>query len=392
MAELNIKELKKQIGDELDGLSGKLRELGERIFENPELKFEEYKAMNWLTKALEEEGFSVEKEIGGLETSFIGRCPNRSEGPTVAFLSEYDALPGLGHACGHNLIAAIGLGAGLALCSVMDELNGEVVVIGTPAEEGGGGKVDLIDAGIFDDVDVAMMVHPSDKTLVGRGSLGVQELEMDFYGKSAHSASRPEEGINALDAVISTFNNINALREHIKDSSRIHGVITDGGEKPNIVPDHASACFYVRAAEVTDLEELLKKVKNCAEAGALAAGAKLEITEERTRYSPINPNPVLADLFSGNLEELGEEIEEHEGGMGSTDMGNVSQEVPAIHPYIKIAEEETPGHSTEFAEASNSDKGYSAMVTAAKALAMTGVDVLGKDGKLEAIQEKFTEK
>lgn len=389
MAELDLDELKRQIGDELDGLSGKLRDLGEKIFENPELKFEEYKAMNWLTEALEEKGFSVEREIGGLETSFIGRCPNGSEGPTVAFLCEYDALPGLGHACGHNLIATIGLGAGLALCSVMDELDGQVVVIGTPAEEGGGGKIDLVEAGIFDEVDVAMMVHPSDKTLVGRGSLGVQELTMDFYGKSAHAASQPEEGINALDAVISTFNNINALREHIKESSRIHGVITDGGEKPNIVPDHAAACFYVRAAEMTDLEELLKKVKNCAEAGALAAGAELEITEERTRYGPIRPNAVLVELFGDNLKDLGEEIEEHEGGMGSTDMGNVSQEVPAIHPYIKIAEEETPGHSKEFANASNSDKGYSAMVTAAKALAMTGVDVLGNDENLQAVKKEF---
>ncbi|MBS3814171.1 M20 family metallopeptidase [Candidatus Bipolaricaulota bacterium] len=389
MTELELDELKKQIGDELDGLSGKLRELGEKIFENPELKFEEYKAMNWLTEALEEKGFSVEREIGGMETSFIGRCPNGSEGPTVAFLCEYDALPRLGHACGHNLIATIGLGAGLALCSVMDKLNGQVVVIGTPAEEGGGGKIELVEAGIFDDVDVAMMVHPSSKTLVGRGSLGVQELTMDFYGKSAHAASQPEEGINALDAVISTFNNINALREHIKESSRIHGVITDGGEKPNIVPDHAAACFYVRAAEMGDLEELLKKVKNCAEAGALAAGAELEITEERTRYCPVEPNPALVDLFADNIVNLGEEIEEHEGGMGSTDMGNVSQEVPAIHSYIKIAEEETPGHSTEFAEASNSDKGYSAMVTAAKALAMTGAEVLGNDENLQAVKKEF---
>ncbi|MBS3740100.1 M20 family metallopeptidase [Candidatus Bipolaricaulota bacterium] len=389
MTELELDELKKQIGDELDGLSGKLRELGEKIFENPELKFEEYKAMNWLTEALEEKGFSVEREIGGMETSFIGRCPNGSEGPTVAFLCEYDALPRLGHACGHNLIATIGLGAGLALCSIMDKLDGQVVVIGTPAEEGGGGKIELVEAGIFDDVDVAMMVHPSSKTLVGRGSLGVQELTMDFYGKSAHAASQPEEGINALDAVISTFNNINALREHIKESSRIHGVITDGGEKPNIVPDHAAACFYVRAAEMGDLEELLKKVKNCAEAGALAAGAELEITEERTRYCPVEPNPVLVDLFADNIVNLGEEIEEHEGGMGSTDMGNVSQEVPAIHSYIKIAEEETPGHSTEFAEASNSDKGYSAMVTAAKALAMTGAEVLGNDENLQAVKKEF---
>ncbi|MCF7875477.1 M20 family metallopeptidase [Candidatus Bipolaricaulota bacterium] len=387
---VELESLKDQVGKELDGLSRELRELGERIFENPELKFEEHRAAQWLTEELEEKGFEVERGVGGLETAFLARCPHESQGPTIAYLSEYDALPGLGHACGHNLIANIGLGAGIGLCSVMEELGGQLLVIGTPAEEGGGGKVELIEAGVFDDVDVAMMVHPSDKTLVGRGSLGVQELKFDYYGEAAHASSQPEEGINALDAAIATFNNVNALREHIKESSRIHGIITDGGEKPNIVPEHAGAKFYVRAKEMSDLEELLKKVKDCAEAGALAAGAELEITKEGRRYEPMKPNPVLVELFQDNLDCLNEEIDEHVGGMGSTDMGNVSQVVPAIHSYIKIAEENTPGHSNAFAEASNSDKGYSAMITAAKALAMTGIDVLGKKENLKSVKEEFS--
>lgn len=387
---VDLESLKDQVGKELDGLSGELRELGERIFENPELKFEEHRAAQWLTEELEAKGFEVERGVGGLETAFLARCPYESQGPTIAYLSEYDALPGLGHACGHNLIAAIGIGAGIGLCSVMEELGGQLLVIGTPAEEGGGGKVELIEAGIFDDVDLAMMVHPSDKTLVGRGSLGVQELKFDFYGESTHASSQPEEGINALDAVIATFNNINALREHIKESSRIHGIITDGGEKPNIVPDHASAYFYVRAAKPEDLEKLLEKVKNCAEAGALATGAELEIDEEGHGYQPMQPNPVLADLVKENFEALGEEVEEHDGGMGSTDMGDVSQRVPAVHPYIRIADKETPGHSKAFADAANSEKGYSAMLTAAKALAMTGIDVLGKEENLKSIKEEFS--
>ncbi|MCF7890907.1 M20 family metallopeptidase [Candidatus Bipolaricaulota bacterium] len=386
-----LEALKAEIREELDGLSDELTDLGKRIFENPELKFEEYKAMEWLTEKLEEHDFSVERGVGGMDTAFLARCPHGSDGPTIAFLSEYDALPGLGHACGHNLIATIGLGAGLGLCSVMERLNGQLLVIGAPAEEGGGGKIELIDSGVFDEVDVAMMVHPSDRTLVGRGSLGVQELKLDFYGEAAHASSQPEEGINALDAVIGTFNNVNALREHVKESSRIHGIIIDGGEKPNIVPDHASARFYVRAADPSDLDELLEKVKNCAEAGALATGAELEITEEGHAYQPMEPNPVLADLVKENFEVLGEEVEDYEGGMGSTDMGDVSQKIPAVHPYIRISEEDTPGHSEDFAEASDSDAGYYAMVTAAKALAMAGVDVLGEEENYRKIMKSFRE-
>lgn len=388
----DLNRLKKQVREKIDSLSGNLRGLSKQIFDNPELGFEEYKANEWLCDELKRGNFEIEKGIGGLETAFLGRCPKGDkDGPTVAFVSEYDALPGVGHACGHNLIASMGLGAGLGLCSVMEELIGQVLVIGTPAEENGGCKVDLIESGIFDEVDLAMMVHPSDKTLVGKGGLGVRGLQFDFCGEAAHASSQPEEGINALDAAIATFNNVNALREHIKESSRIHGIITDGGKAANIVPEHAGAEFWVRAKELSDLETLLKKVKNCAEAGALAAGAELEIIEDSRCCEPIKPNLILVELFRDNLEELGEEIGERKGGMGSTDMGNVSQIVPAIHPYIKIAEEGTPAHSHAFAEAANSDMGYSAMITGAKALAMTGIDVLGDEENLEAIKKKFNE-
>ncbi|MFB6290347.1 MAG: M20 family metallopeptidase [Candidatus Bipolaricaulia bacterium] len=387
----DLEALKDEVRNTLDGVSERLTDLGKRIFDNPELKFEEYRAMEWLTEELEEHGFRVKRGVGGMDTAFLARCPRVGNGPTIAFLSEYDALPGLGHACGHNLIATIGLGAGIGLCSVMDRLNGELVVIGTPAEEGGGGKVELIDAGVFDEVDVALMVHPSDKTLVGRGSLGVRELKLDFYGEAAHASSQPEEGINALDAVIATFNNVNALREHTRESSRVHGIISDGGKKPNIVPDHASAHFYVRAADPADLEELVEKVKNCAEAGALATGAELEIDGEGHTYQPMKPNPVLAELVEENFEALGEEVEDYAGGMGSTDMGDVSQEVPAVHPYIRITEEDTPSHSEAFAKASNSDRGYAGMLNAAKALAMVGVDVLGDESNYNEIVGTFRE-
>jgi len=386
----NLRRLKRGVQKELNELEDELCELSQEIFDNPELKFEEYQAMKWLTDTLEENGFKVDKGVGGLETAFRARCrKSNGEGPTLAFLSEYDALPGLGHACGHNLIAAIGLGAGLGLCAVMDELDGDLLVIGTPAEEGGGGKVELLKAGVFKEVDAALMFHPADETLVGRGSLGIKELKVDFYGEAAHAASRPEKGVNALDAAIATFNNVNALREHMKDSSRVHGIITDGGEKPNIVPEHAGAKFYVRAEELDDLQELLEQIKNCARAGGLATGAEVEISEEGHGYKPMNPNPGLVDLVRNNLEELGEAVGEHEGGMGSTDMGDVSQALPAVHPYIKIAEEGTPAHSKAFAEAADSDEGYGKMLIAAKALAMTGVDYLGERSIQEAVLEKF---
>jgi len=384
-----LHELKEQVKGKLDEISGKLKELSKHIFDNPELKFEEYKAMQWLTEALEEEGFSVEKGVGGLDTAFLARCPKGGNGgPTLAFLSEYDALPGLGHACGHNLIATIGLGAGLGLCSVMDELNGQVLVIGTPAEEGGGGKATMVEAGLFDNVDAAMMVHPLDRSsLTPKGSLGVQSLEVNFYGKASHASVAPEEGVNALNAVIATFNNINALRQHIKESSRVHGIITDGGQAPNIIPEHAAASLYVRAEELKDLEELLEKIKDCARAGALATGAELEIKKVRPLMKPLKPNRVLDEYFFRNMEQLGEKIEKHADAMrGSTDMGNVSQVVPAIHPYIKIAKEGTSVHTRDFAKAANSNEGYSAMITAAKALAMTGIDLLVKKENFEAIR------
>ncbi|MBS3812471.1 M20 family metallopeptidase [Candidatus Bipolaricaulota bacterium] len=384
-------ELKGDVVSNVDGLEGRLREIGHRIFENPELKFEEFKAMKWLTEELEKRGFDVERGVGGLETAFVGRCPHGGDGPTIAYLSEYDALPGLGHACGHNLIATIGLGAGLALCPLMEELDGNLLVIGTPAEEGGGGKIELIESGVFDEVDVAMMVHPSDQTLIGRGSLGIKEIKMDFYGKASHASAEPEKGINALDAAISTFNNINALREHMEESARVHGVITDGGEKPNIVPEHAGALFYVRSPKNDYLEELIGKVKKCAEAGAMAAGADVEISQEGHAYRPMDPNPVLVDLFRDNIESIGVEVGEAKGGMGSTDMGDVSQEMPAIHGYIKIVEEGVPAHSQEFARAADSDEGYEGMIAAAKALAMTGVDVLGDGETFEKVRERFRE-
>lgn len=359
----------------IDEEAGALWELSNKIWSHPELCFEEQKAVEWLTSYLSGQGFATEVGVGGLPTAFRAEHPVGREGPTIALIAEYDALPELGHACGHNLIATMAVGAASGLARVKDELPGRLVVLGTPAEEGGSGKVRLIEQGLFDDVDVAMMVHPSNQTVVYRSSLAISELRFAFTGKPSHASSKPERGINALDAVIQTFNGINALRQHIADGARIHGIITDGGLKPNIVPDHASACFYVRAEDNVYRDELLDKVIRCAEGAAMATGASLSVEPTGHAYKALNPNPVLSDLFRVHIEKLGYQDEELRGGMGSTDMGDVSWEVPAIHPYVRIAGDDVAGHSREFAEASNSAEGRRAMLASAKALAATAIDV-----------------
>lgn len=378
-----------EIWRRIDELSEELWELALRIHANPELGFAEHKAAAWLSAALEAGGFQVERGVGGLPTAFRAVHPGRNPGPRIAILAEYDALPELGHACGHNLIAAIAVGAALGLAPVKWKLPGTLLVLGTPAEEGGGGKIKLIQAGLFGDVDAAMMVHPADQTLVDRGSLAITEVKIEFHGKAAHASSEPEKGINALDAVIQTFVALNALRQHIKDGARIHGIITHGGVKPNIVPEYAAALFYVRAAENSYRDELVEKLKRCAEGAALATGAKLTFTKVGHEYKAIRPNKTMAQVFAKYLGELGYPPEEPKAGLGSTDMGDVSWEVPAIHPYIRIGPGEIPGHSREFAEAAKSADAKRAMIAAAKAVAATCLELWTNPDLFRKVQEEF---
>ena len=381
--------MKEEIWREIDKLSEDLWDLALRIHAHPELGFEEYQASAWLSEALEKGGFRVERGVGGLPTAFRAVHPAERPGPRIAILAEYDALPELGHACGHNLIAAIAVGAALGLAPFKEKLPGALLVIGTPAEEGGGGKIKLIQAGLFRDVDAAMMVHPADQTLVDRGSLAITEVKIEFHGKAAHASSEPEKGINALDAVIQTFVALNALRQHIKEGSRIHGIITHGGVKPNIVPEYAAALFYVRAPENTYRDELVEKLRKCAEGAALATGARLVFTKVGHEYKAIRPNKTMARVFGRYLAELGYPPEEPKGGMGSTDMGDVSWEVPAIHPYIRICAGEIPGHSREFAEAAKSETAKAAMIAAAKAMAATCLELWTNPELFREVQEEF---
>ncbi len=361
------------------------------IYENPELKFEETRAAALLAGELARAGFSVETGVADLPTAIRGEHPASGPGPTVAILGEYDALPGIGHACGHNLIAAAGLGAALAAGSVKAELPGTLLFFGTPGEEGGGGKVLMVEAGLFDGVDAAMMFHPSSHTTVDRGSLAITEVEIEFEGVAAHASGSPERGVNALDAVIQTFNGLNALRQHIKDGARIHGIITDGGAKPNIVPEHAAASFYVRAAQNAYRDELLEKLRRCAEGAALATGATLSFRTVGHTYKAMRPNHAMGAAFVENLKTLGEPLNppSPDEGMGSTDMGDVSQAVPAIHAYIQICGDDVAGHSREFASASISERGQAVMLTAAKALAMTAVDLFTDPDLLASVKEEF---
>jgi len=385
-----MSDLKGRVCEAVDRLEEKLRGVSRFIYENPELKFEEVRAAKLLADELAAAGFDVRLGAAGLDTAIVATHPEVSDGPTVAIIGEYDALPGIGHACGHNLIAAAGLGAALAVGTVKGDLPGRLVFFGTPGEEGGGGKVIMAEAGLFDGVDAAMMFHPASHTVVDWGSLAITEVNIEFFGKAAHASGSPEKGVNALDAVIQTFNSLNALRQHIKDGSRIHGVITDGGAKPNIVPEHASANFYVRAEENDYRDELLEKLRACAEGAALATGARLKFELVGHSYKAMKPNRILGDAFVRNLASLGWGLNPpKDRSMGSTDMGDVSQLVPSIHAYLQICPEDVAGHSREFAAAAGSEEGVRAMLTAAKGLAMTAVDVLSDPRMSELMWEEF---
>ncbi|MGD8462868.1 MAG: M20 family metallopeptidase [Anaerolineae bacterium] len=385
--------LKQRVVDEVEAHRAALIKVSDTIHAHPELGFEEYQATALLTGLLEDGGYSVQRGVVGLETAFVATARGKEPGPTIAILAEYDALEGLGHACGHNIIGTAAVGAGLALQAVLPELVGQVQVIGTPAEEGGGGKAIMVDAGVFAEVEAAMMIHPSGRNLLGRSALTAIPVTIEFYGKPAHAAAEPDEGINALEAMILTFNAINALRQHVRDDVRIHGIIRHGGDAPNIVPEYTMGEWIVRAADTPYAIEILDKVRACAEGAALATGARLEFRQSGPRYDARLPNPTLVALFRQNLLALGLEVEMATGDerMGSSDIGNVSQVVPAIHPYIAIGPEEIGGHTVEFREAAVSAAGHEGLIHAAQALAMTAVDLLAEPTNLTEAKRSFAQ-
>ncbi len=386
---MDIEKLKAQVSNEIDARRQQLTELSLKIHSNPELGFQEVKAAAWLAQYLEENGFSIEQGICELATAFRGSYGQGK--PVIAILAEYDALPSLGHACGHNLIAACAVGAGIASKPAIDQFGGSILVIGTPAEELYGGKAIMADRGAFDNLDIAMMVHPGVYDTATTQSLACLALKVEFFGKAAHAAARPEAGINALEAMLNSFTAINSLRQHIKDKARIHGIITNGGEAANIVPAHSAGSFLVRAEDDTYLDELKQRVLNCFIGAATASGARLEYSWGDIRYAPLRNNPTLAQLFSQNMQSLGRKVQLSDASkaFGSTDMGNVSQLVPCIHPSVAIAPVEVLTHSPQFAAAAASEAGIHGLLDAAKALTMTVVDLIVNPELVIKVKEEF---
>ena len=383
--------LKKDVAAAIDGMREELLALSHAIHGEPELALEEYKAAARLTGAVEAHGLTVQREAFGLATAFAAEFGER--GPTIAILSEYDALPGIGHACGHNIIATAGLGAAMALAKLGGRMKGRVRYMGTPAEERFGGKEMMAREGAFERIDAAMMMHPSSMNLVTMPSIAISEVEVIYHGKSAHASAMPYRGVNALDAVVTAYQSIAQLRQHIKNSERIHGIITEGGLAANIVPERAACRFYVRAADAHELATLRLRVQACFDAGALATGCRAEVHWGATDYLDIKTNWPMAESYVRNTEALGREFFPLEklpaGYAGSTDMGNVSHRVPSIHPMLAVAPPGVIIHNPEFARWAASDKGDAAVIDGAKSLAFTALDLMNDAELMERVTADF---
>lgn len=373
-----------KIKQRIDDLADELIEVSHAIHANPELAFKEFFACDTLTTTLNKHGLAPEKGVFTLETAFEAQIHGNQDGPTVAILAEYDALPGIGHACGHNIIATSALGAALGLQAVAEQMPGQVRLIGTPAEEKGGGKELMARAGAFTDVDAAMMIHPAGVNLASMPCICVAEVQVIYHGRSAHASAMPHKGINALDGLLLAYQAISNLRQHIRSTERIHGIITEGGAAPNIVPDRSSGEFYVRAANEVDLAKLKPRVQACFEAGAKGSGCEVEINWANVDYLDLNTNWPLADQFRSHAEDLGRDFVPFEEavkfGAGSTDMGNVSYRVPSIHPMLAVAPPNVVIHNPEFEKWAGSEKGDLAVIDGAKALALTAADFLLSPG------------
>lgn len=377
----------------IDKIESDLLKICTHLFENPELGDQEFIAQEQLVNYLIEHDFHVETGLVERPTSFRATFKSDKEGPTIGIMAEYDALPVIGHGCGHNLIATMGIGAGILLSKVLNDIGGKVIVYGTPAEETNGAKVPMADAGLFDECDVAMMVHPAGISAKSGESLAMDAIEFRFEGKTSHAAASPEEGINALDSVIQLFNGINALRQHVKDDVRIHGVITEGGQAANVVPDLAISQFYIRAKERAYVNEVVDKVKKIAEGAALMTGATLAIRNYELSYDNMITNQTLSNIYTEQLYKAGESfIDDARGGLGSMDMGNVSHRVPAIHPYIGMGKEGLVAHTTEFRDQTMKESGKDALRRGALSMALTGYQCLTDQALLAEIKREFSER
>lgn len=381
----NILKYVEEISDELD-------ELRKFIYDNPEIGFQEFKSSKAHIDLLKKHGFEVECPYLGCETSFKAVYDSKKEGRTISYLAEYDALPEIGHGCGHNVLGATASGAGIVLSKLIDEIGGRVIVFGTAAEEVGGTKIELARSKELEDVNVAIEMHPGDKNALTPNSLALATRRFEFFGKTAHAADTPHEGINALDAQIILFSAINALRQETKDGTRIHGIIKDGGKAANVIPDYTDSRFYARSPEKKYLLEILEKIENCAKGAALATACQVKISE----YEEGNDNTVRNLAFNELLREkmekyLPEEVKDEELSLGSTDAGDISHEIPTLHGYFKIIEEGTPSHTREFRDATMTDYAFDQMKKTIAAIVEVGIEILKNDEVYEKICKEFKE-
>ena len=389
---MDCKSLRETIVNSFDSdVREVMRDVSEKVYAFSEIAFQEEKSSAYLASLMEAQGFTVERACCGVPTSFRAEFKGKGPGPSVAILAEYDALPKIGHACGHNLIAASSVGAALALKKALGEIGGRVVLFGTPAEEAGGGKVLLVERGAFEGMDVALIAHPANHTCVASRSLAWEPMKMTFHGRNAHAGSVPHKGVNALNAIIETFNSINALRQHVTSDVRIHGIITKGGDAVNVVPSLTEAHFLVRAATVEAMLDTAEKVRNCGRGAALATGTTVEFEKTGPIYEPMKGNSALEAALAASFKAMG--IPYEMGGdatnMGSTDVGNVSQLIPTVHPMFEICDRSIVGHSPEFAEASGSEKAFERTVKVAGAIALTGLELLCDESLMARVKSAF---
>jgi amidohydrolase len=369
-----------------------LRHVSLDIHSHPETAFEETRACATLCGLLKSQGFEVRREVSGMQTAFVADAKSGEGGPRVAFVCEYDALRGLGHACGHNLIGTASAAAGIALLHALRDsgVPGHVRVVGSPAEEGGGGKIPLVKDGVFDDCDTALILHPSDRTMAVMWALACTHWQWAFTGRASHAAGDPDQGINALDAFVQAYNGISLWRQQLKDGARVHGFIEEGGTAPNIIPERSSGEFLTRARDAAYLDEMNVRFTAIFEAAASATGCTLELTRNET-YKDLRSNRVLADRGHLHLDEVGlsPTVAPPWERVGSTDVGDLSYACPTIHPEVAITEEGVSCHTHEFREAAATEEAHEVMLLGAAALALTGADVV-TDGEIrEAVRTSF---
>jgi amidohydrolase len=383
---------KASIGRRVDGISDVIFGVADWLKDNPETAYQEHKACKQLNNVLSANGFAIEKGPGEVETAFLA-IPSGSQPvrPRVALLAEYDALPGIGHGCGHNIIAAASVGAAIVLKDIFGNAAGHIALVGTPAEEGGGGKVLLAEAGVFKAMDMALMFHPADANIPGKDNLGRIKFKMEFFGKTAHASGSPDQGRNALDAMVTAYATMNSLRQHLRPDGRLHGIITHGGEAPNIIPDYTSGLFYVRAGSIPYRDEIFERVKKCAEGAALATGTEYKIEIDPPVLDPLKRNKPLEAVLQSNMEALEITVDGDDGSRGSSDIGNLSHYLPAVQPYLAIVDPDAgiPGHSAGFCEATTTPRGREVTLNAAKLLAMTAYEFLSSEELRTRVKEDF---